>query len=72
MTMLLPLRMRLVHSAHTLSRSWPGSMHLGRLTHRGLQERLTAKEAMAHPYFAPIRDKDTLALYVNGAQLSLN
>ena len=28
------------------------------------QERLTAKEAMAHPYFAPIRDPETLQQYL--------
>ncbi|KAK8074812.1 hypothetical protein PG997_009475 [Apiospora hydei] len=34
------------------------------------QERLTAKEAMAHPYFAPIRDEATLTNYLNGAPVS--
>ncbi|RWA10186.1 hypothetical protein EKO27_g4924 [Xylaria grammica] len=34
------------------------------------QERLTAKEAMAHPYFAPIRDEATLKQYLNGATVS--
>lgn len=29
-----------------------------------IQERLTAKEAMAHPYFAPIRDEATLQQYL--------
>jgi casein kinase II subunit alpha len=29
-----------------------------------MQERLTAKEAMAHPYFAPIRDEATLQQYL--------
>ncbi len=31
-----------------------------------VQERLTAKEAMAHPYFAPIRDEATLQQYLAG------
>lgn len=42
-------------------------------THRSLtlvQERLTAKEAMAHPYFAPIRDEATLKNYLGGAVVS--
>jgi len=30
------------------------------------QERLTAKEAMAHPYFAPIRDPEILRAYLDG------
>lgn len=34
------------------------------------QDRLTAKEAMAHPYFAPIRDEASLATYLNGATVS--
>ncbi|KAL2199861.1 kinase-like domain-containing protein [Corynascus similis CBS 632.67] len=33
-------------------------------------ERLTAKEAMAHPYFAPIRDPDTLQQYLAGGTQS--
>ncbi len=31
-----------------------------------MQERLTAKEAQAHPYFAPIRDEATLQQYLAG------
>lgn len=31
------------------------------------QERLTAKEAMAHPYFNPIRDEANLQAYLGGA-----
>ncbi|KXJ91187.1 kinase-like domain-containing protein [Microdochium bolleyi] len=34
------------------------------------QERLTAKEAQAHAYFAPIRDEATLKQYLNGATVS--
>lgn len=34
------------------------------------QDRLTAKEAMAHPYFAPIRDEASLSTYLNGATVS--
>lgn len=34
------------------------------------QERLTAKEAMAHAYFAPIRDEITLKNYLGGAVVS--
>ncbi|SPQ18805.1 92e8b290-5ba8-4341-8b55-d0c53ffb552b [Thermothielavioides terrestris] len=33
-------------------------------------ERLTAKEAMAHPYFAPIRDEATLQQYLAGGSSS--
>ncbi|KAK4250763.1 casein kinase II subunit alpha [Corynascus novoguineensis] len=33
-------------------------------------ERLTAKEAMAHPYFAPIRDPETLQQYLAGGTQS--
>ncbi len=32
-----------------------------------MQERLTAKEAQAHPYFAPIRDEATLQQYLAGS-----
>lgn len=28
---------------------------------------MTAKEAMEHPYFTPIRDEAKLASYMNGA-----
>ena len=28
---------------------------------RAVQERLTAKEALAHPYFAPVRQQEALA-----------
>jgi casein kinase II subunit alpha len=38
---------------------------LQNLTHK-IQERLTAKEAQAHPYFAPIRDEATLQQYLAG------
>lgn len=31
-----------------------------------IKERLTAKEAMAHPYFAPIRDEGILQRYLAG------
>jgi hypothetical protein len=34
------------------------------------QERLTAKEAMAHAYFAPIRDEATLKAYLGTATVS--
>jgi casein kinase II subunit alpha len=37
--------------------------HIALLTSNS-QERLTAKEAMAHPYFAPIRDEATLQQYL--------
>lgn len=34
--------------------------------YNGRQERLTAKEAMAHHYFNPIRDEGIMAEYLAG------
>ena len=55
--------MRYVSSA--LSKHSPSALSYPTLTDI-MQERLTAKEAQAHPYFAPIRDEATLAQYLAG------
>lgn len=49
--------MRPLHLFGTLNQSEHAIFNLATC----LQERLTAKEAMAHPYFAPVRQREGTA-----------